>query len=182
MHGVVIHVDWVRRSGLCLDHEVVETNSHKVKVGMTEESIVHDQTKASHKSKQASDQEAAILPIPLGLERAKISILPDAKALWLPVLKVLADGEEHSNHQIRDCVRVQFNITSDELFQKHGRGIPVFHNCVALVSANLQGAPHKGRKAIYRVRKVVYKISSEQESVKVCNWRGFQNPGLSGLI
>jgi hypothetical protein len=95
---------------------------------------------------------------------------------------VLADDEEHSTHQIRDCVRVQFNITSDELFQKHGSGTPVFHNNVALVSANLQGAPHKGRKAIYRVKKDVYKIGSEQESLKVCNWRGFQNPGLSGFI
>lgn len=29
---------------------------------------------------------------------------------------------------------------------------------------------------------IIQKNGSEQESVKVCNWRGFQNPGLSGFI
>ena len=78
--------------------------------------------------------------------------IPDSQTLLLPVLRIFGDGAEHSNEEIWERMAVQFKITPSELLQKHPAGNGVFHVNVALALANLQGAPHRGSKAIERVR------------------------------
>jgi len=87
--------------------------------------------------------------------------IPDSQTLLLPVLRVLADGLEHSSQEIRERVKVQFDIAPRELSQKHKNGIPVFHNRVvwALANLNMRRGPLGHSEAIERVRKEVYKIT-----------------------
>ena len=85
--------------------------------------------------------------------------IPDSKTLLLPVLRVLGDGAEHKSVEIRERVKVQFDIAPRELLQKTRKGIRVFHNRVALALANLQGAPRGHSRAINKVRKEAYKIT-----------------------
>jgi restriction endonuclease Mrr len=85
--------------------------------------------------------------------------IPETKVLLLPVLRVLGDGAEHKTVEIRQRVKVQFDVAPQELQQKTRKGILVFHNRVALALANLQGTPHGHSRAINKVRKEVYKIT-----------------------
>jgi restriction endonuclease Mrr len=85
--------------------------------------------------------------------------IPHSNVLLLPVLRVLGDGVEHNSVEIRERVKIQFDIAPRELLQKTKKGATVFHNRVALALANLQGAPHGRSRAINRVRKEVYRIT-----------------------
>jgi len=85
--------------------------------------------------------------------------LPNSQSLLLPVLRIFADGAEHSIEEIRKRMATEFKVTADELLQKHPKGNPVFSVNVALALANLQGAPHRGSKAITRVKRDVYRIT-----------------------
>jgi restriction system protein len=92
---------------------------------------------------------------------AKFMSLPDFQTFFLPVLRVLADGEEHASVEIRERMRVQFEIPPHELLEKLKNGMPVFHNRVAwaLAHLNMRRGPLGHPEAIERVRKEVYKIS-----------------------
>jgi restriction system protein len=78
--------------------------------------------------------------------------IPDSQTLLLPVLRVFADDAKHSNEEIWERMRAHFRILPDELLQKHPMGNSVFHVNVALALANLQGAPHRGSKAIEKIK------------------------------
>ena len=47
----------------------------------------------------------------------------------------------HSKEEIQECIKVKFDITSEELLQKHKNGRVVFYNNVDLALANLQVLP-----------------------------------------
>ncbi len=83
----------------------------------------------------------------------------DLDTLRAAVLRVFGDGAQHSPDEIRELMKVQFKITPQELLQKHANGNSVFHNNVALALANLQGAPHRGSKAITKVKRNIYIIT-----------------------
>ena len=85
--------------------------------------------------------------------------IPGFQALLLPELRVLADGVEHSSQEIRDGVRVQFDIAPHELLVRNKKGKTVFDSNVDLALANLQGAPRGRTKAIEKIREGVYKIT-----------------------
>lgn len=91
--------------------------------------------------------------------------IPHSQTLFLPVLRVLADGLEHSSEEIRERVRVQFDIAPHELLAKNKKGKTVFHSNVDLALANLQGAPHGRSKAIENVRKEVYRITEHGKAI-----------------
>jgi hypothetical protein len=95
----------------------------------------------------------------------KLMTIPDFQTLLLPVLHVLADGVDHSSQEIRDRVRVQFDIAPHELLVRNRKGKTVFHSNVDLALANLQGAPHRRTKAIEKVRKGVYKITEYGKAI-----------------
>jgi Endonuclease NucS C-terminal domain len=83
--------------------------------GIREGHAVPDQPGMSDKLEQGADNEAEALSIPGPLEMAAKAILPNSKALLLPVLRLLADDEEHSSQEIRERIRVQFNIAPHQL-------------------------------------------------------------------
>lgn len=85
--------------------------------------------------------------------------IPDGAALLLAVLKLLADGLEHSSQEIRERLRAQLNIAPHELMQEDKRGKTEFDSNVSLALAYLQGARGVGTKAIDKVRKKVYRIT-----------------------
>ncbi len=99
--------------------------------------------------------------------------IPDSQTLLLPVLRIFGDDAKHSNEEIWERMGIQFKIPPDELLQKYPTGKPVFHVNVALALANLQGAPHRGSKAIERVRNKgrtkVYRITEYGKTILTRN-------------
>lgn len=95
----------------------------------------------------------------------QLTPIPDLDTLRLAVLRVFADGVEHSAEEIQERMKVQFGISPQELLQKTEGGTPVFRNQVALGLANLQGAPHRGPKYVEKVRKKVYRISERGKDI-----------------
>jgi|ERR1700731_4239237 len=89
----------------------------------------------------------------------------DLNTLRLAVLRVFADGVEHSLDEIRARMKVQFEIEPQELLRKHAKGNSVFHTNVALAIANLQGAPNVGSKAIEKVGKEAYRITEHGKDI-----------------
>lgn len=87
--------------------------------------------------------------------------IPDCQTLLLPVLRVLADGTEHSSEDIREQIRIKFSIALDEVQQKHSNGTPIFHNRVAwaLAHLNMRRGPLGHSVAIEKVKKEVYRIT-----------------------
>ena len=85
--------------------------------------------------------------------------IPDSQTLFVPVLKVFADDIGHSIEEVRERMKVQFEITSEELLQTYPAGKPIFHVNVALALANLQGAPSGRSKLIEKVGKRKYRIT-----------------------
>ena len=85
--------------------------------------------------------------------------IPNGETLKLPVLKLLADGLEHSSQEIRERLRVEFKIGPDELIRKLENGKIVFHSNIDLALAYLQGAPQGRSKHIEKVRRGVYRIN-----------------------
>lgn len=100
--------------------------------------------------KKQVQPRAASQPVPI----------PDGEALLLPVLKLLADGLNHSSQEIRELLRVQFKIGPDELIQKLANGKTAFQSNIDLALAYLQGAPQGRSKAINRLSKKVYGITT----------------------
>jgi restriction system protein len=98
---------------------------------------------------------------------AKLMPIPDSQTMLLPVLRVVADGHEHSSEEIREHVRVQFEIAPDELLQKLKNGTPVFHNRVAwaLAHLNMRRGPLGHSEAIEKVKKEVYKITEYGKAI-----------------
>lgn len=102
--------------------------------------------------------------------RQGTQIVPDSRMPLLPVLRAFvlrafADELEHTSEEIRERVRVQFEIAPHELLQEHNGRISVFHNKVALALANLQGAPHRGSKCIEQVGAKGYKITEHGKTI-----------------
>ncbi len=93
--------------------------------------------------------------------------IPDAQTLLLPVLQALADGRTHSSAQIRERVKLQFDIPPNELLQKLTNGTPVFNNRVAwaLAHLNMRRGPLGHSEAIEKVRKEVYKITEYGKAI-----------------
>ena len=98
---------------------------------------------------------------------AKPMPIPDSQTLLLPVLRVVTDGHEHSSEEIRERVRVQFDIAPHELLQKFKNGTAVFHNRVAwaLAHLNMRRGPLGHSEAIEKVRKEVYRITEHGKAI-----------------
>src|SRR6266481_6978578 len=94
-----------------------------------------------------------------------LTTIPGFQALLLPVLRVLADGVEHSSQEIRERVKVQFDIAPHELLVRNKKGKTVFDSNVDLALANLQGATHGRTKAIEKVREGGYKITGYGKAI-----------------
>jgi restriction system protein len=91
--------------------------------------------------------------------------IPDSDTLLLPVLRIFSDDKEHSAEEVRGFMVKHFEISADQLLQKTARGTPIFHNRVALALANLQGAPHGGRKLIAPTRRGFYRITEQGKAL-----------------
>jgi len=93
--------------------------------------------------------------------------IPDCQTLLLPVLRVVADGVEHSSEEIRERMRVQFGIAPNELLQKLKNGTPVFNNRAAwaLAHLNMRTGPIGHPEAIAKVKKEVYKITEYGKAI-----------------
>jgi restriction endonuclease Mrr len=88
--------------------------------------------------------------------------IPKFQIMLLPVLQVLADGAEHHVIDIRERMKTKFQVTSDELSQKHINGMPVFINRVAwaLANLNMEQGPNGHSTAITLTKKEMYKITA----------------------
>jgi hypothetical protein len=69
--------------------------------------------------------------------------IPNTTNLYLPILQLLADDLDHSHQEIRERLRVQFNVAPHELIQKLKNGKTIFDDNVDRALANLQAAPHR---------------------------------------
>jgi len=87
--------------------------------------------------------------------------IPRPGVLILPVLHTLADGTEHHVTEIRERMKIKFEVTVDELQQKHKNGTAVFVNRVAwaLAHLNMEAGPIGYPKAVTLVKKEVYRIT-----------------------
>lgn len=76
--------------------------------------------------------------------------MPDYQSVMLPVLKLAADGQEHSLRQIIDTLADQFSLTDEERRQLLPSGRqPAFDNWVGwaptyLKKAGLLQSPRRG--------------------------------------
>lgn len=86
-------------------------------------------------------------------------LIPNGESLMLPVLRLLADGRNHSSEEIRERLGVEFKIAPNESTQKLNNGKTTFHSNIDLAQAYLQGAPQRRSKAIEKVRPKVYRIT-----------------------
>lgn len=93
--------------------------------------------------------------------------IPDANALLLPVLKVLADGTEHRVEEIRERMESQFSVTPSELAQRNKTGTSVFVNRVAwaLAHLNMKAGPLGHPIALTLIKKGVYKITEHGTTI-----------------
>lgn len=99
----------------------------------------------------------------------RVDTLPDSQTLLLPLLQLLADDAEHSSKEIRERIKVQFNIAPQQLIPKSRNGVPVFHHNLALALAYLQGAPHGRTAAIDKVGKESYRITEHGKAIRKRN-------------
>jgi restriction system protein len=81
-------------------------------------------------------------------------MIPDFQSLFLPYLKLLADGKPHSTKETRDSLAIQYKLTQEELeVMNPGMRSPTFANRAAwaifyLKKANLIQSPRRGYYAI----------------------------------
>lgn len=136
-------------SGIELTVRATET-IHEVSI--RDDGLARNGPQMSEKSKQ----DAQVVP------ESRMPLLPVLRAF---VLRTFADGMEHTSEEIRERVRVQFEIAPHELLRKHNDRTSVFHNKVALALANLQGAPHRGSKCIEQVGERGYKITEHGKTI-----------------
>jgi Mrr N-terminal domain len=66
----------------------------------------------------------------------------------------MADDHEHTSQEIRERLRVRFDIAPHELLQKHKNRTPVFHDRVAwaLAYLNMRRRPLGHSEAIEKVK------------------------------
>jgi len=72
---------------------------------------------------------------------AKPMPIPDSQTLLLPVLRVVADGHEHSSEEIRERVRVQFDTPPHEVLQKFKNGTAIFTTSLKRLRAVMRRLP-----------------------------------------
>jgi restriction system protein len=79
--------------------------------------------------------------------------IPDFQSLFAPTLQVLADGQEHTVHQIREQLVGDLQLSPDDLAEKLKSGQGVFVNRVAwaLVHLKRAGAVVSTGKGSYRI-------------------------------
>jgi hypothetical protein len=68
---------------------------------------------------------------------------PNTENLYLPILRLLADDLDHPSQEIRERLKVQFNIAPHEDSRKLENGKTVFNDAFDRALANLQAAPHR---------------------------------------
>jgi len=72
--------------------------------------------------------------------------IPDYQGLMLPVLKAVADGQEHRVRDLYDLLAKELSLTADELELKLPSGQqPVFHNRVGWAKTFLKGRRASGK-------------------------------------
>jgi hypothetical protein len=91
--------------------------------------------------------------------------IPNGETLMLPVLKLLANGLNHSSQAIRERLGVEYKIAPTESTQKLNNGKTEFHSNIDLALAYLQGAPQRRAKAIEKVKKKVYRITDYGKTI-----------------
>jgi Mrr N-terminal domain len=83
--------------------------------------------------------------------------IPEHETLKSAILRLLADDANHSSQEIRERLRVQFNVAPQEDSHKLKNGKTVFEDGIDRALANLQGAP-RGATYIEKVGEKVYRI------------------------
>ena len=87
--------------------------------------------------------------------------IPPIQPLLLPVLRITADKPSRSVEEIRERVRREFEVTPEELEQKHPKsGTSVFVNRVAWALAHLVMG-----LAIERIGKDTYRITGRGRNI-----------------
>jgi restriction system protein len=87
--------------------------------------------------------------------------IPSIQSLLLPVLRNTADRPPRSVEEIREKMRREFEVTPEELEQKHPKsGTSVFVNRVAWALAHLVMG-----SAIERIGKGTYRITGRGRSI-----------------
>jgi restriction system protein len=82
--------------------------------------------------------------------------IPDFQSIMLPLLKVCADGQEHTNREAIDALAKEFGLTEDEQKQLLPSGQQcVFDNRVAWARAHMKmaGLVENTRRGIFRITK-----------------------------
>ncbi len=101
--------------------------------------------------------------------------LPDYQSLFLPVLRVSADGQEHSMAELREHVAVDLKLSPDDLAQKLPSGKqPAFTNRVAWAVVYLSKA-----QALDRVKRGVFKITKRGQELLALNLPNLTNKNLA---
>ncbi len=79
----------------------------------------------------------------------------------------MADNAEHQAKEIRQRMKIKFEITPDELLLKHKNGVSVFVNRVAwaLAHLNMERGPIGHPKAITLIKKEVYRITEHGRTI-----------------
>jgi restriction system protein len=97
--------------------------------------------------------------------------IPKPETFLLPILKVLADGANHNVGEIREHMKVQFQLTISDLAKKHRKGMPVFVNRVAwaLAHLNMHAGPVGHPRLIRLVKKENYKITEHGKRILKSN-------------
>ena len=87
--------------------------------------------------------------------------IPDYQTLMLPVLKALADGNEHKLQQITENLSKEFNLTEEELSRHIPSGTQsIFYNRVGWAKTYLKKAG-----LLENCGKGVFKITNEGKNV-----------------
>ena len=91
--------------------------------------------------------------------------IPDFQTLMLPLLKLLADKQEHSMRDVTPTLSNQFHLTEDEKLEASAvSGQPVMYNRSAWAKTYLKRAG-----LIEQTRRGFFKISAEGEKVLKSN-------------
>jgi len=87
--------------------------------------------------------------------------LPKYETMFVPVLRVLSDGERHEVTEIRQRMKVKFKITARELLLKYPKATSTrFVNLVAWVLAGLNQA-----KTVTLIKKGIYRVTDRGKTI-----------------
>ena len=87
--------------------------------------------------------------------------VPDYQSLYLPMLRVLADGKEHSVAEIRSVLAAQLKLTDEDLRELLPSGKqPVFNNRVGWAKTYLEKAG-----TVRTVRRGLYVITGDGQAL-----------------